>query len=243
MMISRSFKCLLAVTLVSSAALFIAPARAQAAEDLSTPKAALKTLFQAATSGDKQTVKDAVSGTEMELKVADVMVDMITEMKALNEAAKAKFGQIPDDFDDVSKLAGLVDQATVVETGDTAVISVPPPPRPEGAPKLTDEEAAAQAKANELKMVRVNGQWKLDISSMTQGEPLTDQHVQQFTAMAKAAKETTTEIKEGKHASYDAAMQAFGMKMMSAMMGGAMPPASEDEAGAPATEPAPAPAQ
>ncbi len=228
-MFAANLKRLCAVAMASGALFVGTMVQAEVKKDLSSPKAALTTLAHAMDQGDKEAAKAAVDGTDKHMKAIEGMVDLMKGMKELQAAAKDKYGQIPAEFEQagMDKMVAQVDKATVKEEGDTAVVTMPEEPRPEGAPAPTPEEAAASAKSRELKMKKVNGDWKLDAASMMQGQELTDQQLQQFSMMSKVASETAQEIRDGKYPTYQEAMQAMGQKMMAAMMGAAM----QEEAG------------
>jgi hypothetical protein len=241
-MFGSNVKRLCAIALASGVLFVGAAAQAEVKKDLSSPKAALTTLANALDQGDKEVAKAAIAGDAQQMKFVDGMVDLMKGMKELQTAAKEKYGSVPDEMPGIDKMLAQVDQAEVKEEGDTATVTMPEEKRPEGAPAPTPEESAASAKARELKLKKVDGDWKLDAATLMQGQELTDEQLQQFNSMSKAASETAKEIKDGKYPDYQTAMQAFGQKMMAAMMGGGMQPQDE---GAPAPEgaqPAPAPA-
>jgi hypothetical protein len=233
---------------VACGALFAsAVAQAEVKTDLSSPKATLTTLANAINEGDKDAARAAVDGDARQMKFVDAMIDFMKGMKEFQAAAKEKYGSVPDEMQQgLDQMIAQVDQATVKEDGDAAVVTMPESKRPEGAPEPTAEEAAASAKQRELKMRKVGGEWKLDAATLMQGQELTDEQLQQFGVMSKAATDTAKEVKDGKYPDYQTAMQAFGQKMMAAMMGAAGQQQQQDappaEGGQQAPAPAPSPA-
>ncbi len=241
-MLSKNFKQVCVAAFASASLLFGTFAQAEVERDFSNPKATLTTLAKAMDAGDAATAKAAISGNEQQMNAVDGEVELMKGMKDLQNASKEKFGEIPAELQDagMEKMMAQVKEATVKEDGDTAVVTMPEEPRPEGMPAPTPEQAAEMAKQRELKLKKIDGDWKLDAESMMQGQEVTEQQLKQFTLMSKVASDTAKEVRDGKHANYQAAMEAMGQKMMAAMMGGMNPEMAPVQE--PMTAPAPAPA-
>ena len=112
--------------------LFAANALAQA--DLSTPKAAAQSLFNAINNSDAAAVRGALyAADEQQAEYATAMADLIIAGKKLGDAGRARFGAAgaaigagtldPSD-------AARIDAATVELSGDVAKVIVPDQPRP-----------------------------------------------------------------------------------------------------------------
>jgi hypothetical protein len=102
--------------------------------DLSTPKSAAKSLFDAINAGDRAAVAAALyAGDDAQATYNSAMADMIVAGKMLGDAARAQFGTAGagigmSTLD--SAAAAKLDQATVEQAGDSARIMVPGQPRP-----------------------------------------------------------------------------------------------------------------
>lgn len=182
-------------------ALFVAARVAVAGPDLSSPKSAAMSFAKALEAGDAATAKASAVATEEEGKFIDVMAGMMSGMLKLKAASIAKFGDAGKDIagssDDV-EISKQIETAEVKEEGDVATLITK---KDEGKP---------------LQLKKVGGEWKVDISSMTQGEDVS-KAMPLFKAMSEAMTELTKEITDGKYADVDGAKTAFGMKMMAAM--------------------------
>lgn len=173
--------------------------------DLSTPKSAAKSFAKAMEAGDAEAAKAASTGGDP--KMIESMAKVAGNMKKLKEAAVSKFGEEGKSIgggpggkgDGLSEMVKQVDESTEQITGDTATLT------PKGGGEV-------------LKMKKVNGDWKMDVSQL--GGGMAQLGAGMFDAMAKAAAETTDEINAGKYKTAKEAQTALGMKMVGAMMGG-----------------------
>jgi hypothetical protein len=167
--------------------------------DLSTPKGAAKAFAVALQNGDAEGAKKASTGGDP--KIIEGMANAASSMKKLRDAAVAKFGDEGKTFGGRKNadldLAKNVDDATFKEEGDTATMT----PK-EGSP---------------LKLKKVSGEWKVDVSEMAAG-PMATMGAAMFDSMAKAAKTTGDEISAGKYKTAAEAKQAFDSNMMGSMM-------------------------
>lgn len=175
--------------------------------DLATPKGAAKAFATAMENGDAAAAKRASTGGDPQ--VIEAMAKLSGNMKKLHDASVAKFGDQGKNlteggggpnFSDWSK---KIDEATVKEEGDTAT--------------LTQKD-----NAEPLKLKKINGEWKVDVSPMT-GE-MAGMGTAMFDSMAKAANETADEVKAGKYKTPQEARQALSSKMMSSSLGKLNPP-------------------
>src|SRR5439155_6650817 len=139
---SATMRSVCVVLLICASALAAEP-------DLSTPKAAARTLFNAINAADRDTVRASLYAVgDDQAQLASALADVIVAGKKLGDAAQARFGKAGDpigrgmlDPSDLSKL----DQATVKENGDAATLLVPGQPRP-------------------MSFRKQNGQWKLVVT-------------------------------------------------------------------------------
>lgn len=229
-MIRNSFKRLVACAVIVSAAGLASWAQAKVQVDLSSPKSTLTTMAKGMQEGDKEAVRAAVTGDEKQMRAVDMMVDLISATQKMQLAAKEKFGQIPDDqSEEIAKLPAKIEQAEVKIDGDSATVTMP----------REQEEGVQQAPNNpgeQIRLKKVGNDWKVDVADLSRGQELTDQQLEAGKSMVKAAEDIAQEIRDGKHATYQDAMQAYGGKMLAAMMQ-SMP---QEQMQGPTTQPIPA---
>ncbi|HSU67291.1 MAG TPA: hypothetical protein VLJ39_10485 [Tepidisphaeraceae bacterium] len=169
---------------------------------LSTPKDAAKTFATALVNGDTETANKASTGADP--KTVESLVKAASNMKKLQDAAVAKFGDQGKDVSgggEESNFADLpkkLDDAEVTQTGDTATVT-PKNGRP-------------------LKLKKVGDDWKVDMSEMASG-PMASMAGAMFDSMGKAAAETTDEVNAGKYKSVGELRDAMQKKMMGAALG------------------------
>ncbi len=186
-----------------------APVRGADVDDV---KAAALAFAKALENGDAAAAKDACVGTEKELAMVDGVVNVMGAMKKMGKAATDKFGDagkalIQDQGNPGEQMAKELENANIKVDGDTATVT------------------GKGEKEEPLKMKKVGGKWKLDLSAMPGKEDM-EKASGMFAGMAKAANETAADISAGKYKTVDEAKEAFGMKMMS-IMAGAMAPTTK----------------
>jgi hypothetical protein len=217
---SKLFTFAFAMHLTSAAVLFAAPAATSPAQDLSSPKAAAKSLFNAISTGDRDGIRAALyAAGSAQAELADAMADFIAANKRLGDAARAKFGKAGDPIGrgmlDPADLARL-DAATVKENGDAATIEVPSQPRP-------------------MSFRKQDGQWKLVVTDFGGAQP---QNIQRQTKlvsmMAQAVEDSAQDITAGKFATPDAAVAAIQSRLHGVMLAMTHPPATTRAATQPA---------
>jgi hypothetical protein len=199
--IKRRLSVLL-VSLCASAVTAMPAAAADKAPDLSNPKSAAMAFGTALVGGDAAGLRAATVGSEADYKIVDALGKMVGAMKRLSDAAADKYGkdnEITKGTQDTD-VAAKLEKADVKVEGDTATI--------------IDKEKADDK--NPLKLVKKDGQWKVDLGSIPKDGM--DQLVKMAPAMAKAADEVTKEIKDGKHKTAKDAQDAIPQKMMAALM-------------------------
>lgn len=169
--------------------------------DQSTPKGAALMFGNALVAGDGKALRASAVGTEEEYKIVDALGTMVSAMKKLSDAAAEKYGKdnpISASAKDMDIAAELEKSEAKID-GDTATIVNP----------TKDEK-------DPMKLVKKDGKWFVDLKSLPKDGM--DQVVKMAPAMAKAATEVTGDIKKGTYKDAMEAQQAFGTKMIAAMM-------------------------
>src|SRR4051794_3006982 len=86
-----------AIATITTAGTTAGRANAAIVADLSTPKAAAKSLFAAISAGDRDGVRAALyAGDDAQAQLAAAMAEFIVANKQLGDAAKGKFGAAGD---------------------------------------------------------------------------------------------------------------------------------------------------
>ncbi len=153
--------------------------------DLTSPKAAARTLWNAVTAEDAAVVAqalDAASNDDRELNEA--IAALLVAGRGLSDEAREKFGKAADpvgrpmlDTTDLQKLQA----ANVTETGDSATIQI------EGNPKP-------------LSLRRREGKWRVVISDFAGATPENRrQQIKLVRDLASAVQELKMEIASGKY--------------------------------------------
>jgi hypothetical protein len=171
---------------------------------VSNPKSTAITFAKAIQSNDMAAAKAASTGTDEQYKLIDAVGQMLSGYKNYESAAVAKFGDAgkfgegegpPDVVADTEASEAKID-------GDTATIV---------NPKKPDDPSP-------MKLVKKNGQWKVDLASV----PMDEQTKMPAAAprIKKALDETAEEIKADKYKTIQDAKKALGMKMQALMAPG-----------------------
>lgn len=169
----------------------------------STPKDVVKAYGQAMRDGDAAAARRVV--TNAEPKLIDALAGLGGSRRRIIDAAVAKFGESGKTVAGGSVLPygqqfdKMLDEADVKIDGDTATV----------AQKGRD--------AVPITLKRVDGEWKIDYSQITQRGDLI-QMLPLMNAMAAANDELADEIKSGKYASAADAKIAHDRKMQQAIM-------------------------
>lgn len=204
--------------------LMLLTASARAAEpDLSSPKAAAKSLFNAITAADREAVAASLYSTNADqAQLASAMADMIVAGKKLGDASRDRFGKSGDpigrgmlDPADLTK----IDDAAVTETGDSATLTVAGQPRP-------------------MSFRKQDGKWKLVITDFGGAAPenITKQ-IRLVRLMTEAIETSAKEIAAGEYKTPDAALTAIQQRLHAVMLQ-FYRPATTRSATMPATGPA-----
>ena len=202
-------------------------ATALAAEpDLSTPKSAAKSLFNAITTGDRDAVAASLYAADDEqAKLVSAMAEMIVAGKKLGDAARDRFGEAGDpigrgmlDPADLTK----IDQAQVEESGDSAVLQLPDQPRP-------------------MSFRRQDGKWKLVVTDFAGAQPRNiDQQTRLVQMMTEAIGTSADELSAGQYKTADEALAAIQQRLHAVMLT-FYRPSTTRAATAPTTAPTTAP--
>jgi hypothetical protein len=184
------------------------PARADdAPADASTPKGAANAFFNALKTGNVDAAKALVTGSEKQVAVVELMVPLVNGFKLLDNALIKKWGDeghkalslglgVPHTFD----LSDDLKNTTETITGDTAVLA-------QATPKDGQRKEP-------VKLKKVDGQWKLDMSSIP-AEILDDPKAAKvLKSMADIAKATAKEVEQGQYATPKAAKDAMDQKIL-----------------------------
>jgi hypothetical protein len=176
--------------------------------DQSNPKAAALSFAKALESGDSETAKSLVVGTDQEKQIVDATADFVSAVKKLKDSATKKFGDKATEITGQSMSVDMSKQIEGTESkeeGDTATLTNP-------------QQAQGQ---QPMKLKKVDGKWKVDLSAITQGAAAGGQNVDQMQTTLKAWSgaftEMANEIDQGKYETPEAARQAFTGKMMAAL--------------------------
>jgi len=162
--------------------MFAAPALA--AVDLTTPKSAAKSFFEAVNAADSSAMRDCllIDGADQE-KLAGPYIEVIVSAKKLADAAREKFGVSGEKIaagalprEDVT----AIDNASQSDSGDTAALTV----HKDGKP---------------LKFRKTAGGWKLILLDYAGGknDDLPGQ-VKLLSNLAAAMNDTANEVAEGR---------------------------------------------
>jgi len=185
-------------------ALVVASAVAAAAPDLSSPKAAAKSLFNAVNANDRDAIRACFyAADEQQATLATAIADLIANGRRLGDAAHARFGQAGDplgrgmlDPSDASR----IDAADVSENGDFATLLIPGQQRP-------------------MTFRRHDGQWRLSITDFERAAPENiEKHVKLVRLMADAMDVSAKEVAAGQYKTVDEAILAIQQRLHAVML-------------------------
>jgi hypothetical protein len=163
--------------------------------DYSTPKKAVRSFYVALVTDGAESAKVAVTDSLQAEVLADLKT-LITHVLAAQEAAEARFGK----QNAATVSGGLpslddIDQASETIEGDTATLTV-------------------KSHAKQLRLKKVDGQWKLDVFSVLGIAPKDKESARRMlTAAAQAAQHVAQQIKSGQYKTADDASAALNTGM------------------------------
>jgi hypothetical protein len=191
--------CLALLTVLAFASVVVA-----AEPDLSSPKTAAKSLFNAVNGGDAAMIRQTLDAeTEPQQDLAAAFADLLVAGKRIGDAASAKFGvegkQIGGgmlDPGDVSK----IDAGTVEEAGDSARLTVAGQQRP-------------------MSFRRRDGKWRLVITDFGGAAPENiAKQVRLVRMMTDAIKAGASDLEAGKYKTAAAARDGIQQRLHGVML-------------------------
>ncbi|HEX3356793.1 MAG TPA: hypothetical protein VHS31_07475 [Tepidisphaeraceae bacterium] len=161
---------------------------ASAAVDLSTPKSAAKSFYEAMGNSDTAAMRDCllVDADPQQQQLAGVLVDVIVAGKHLADAAKNKFGSANDKLGAGAlshEDASAIDAATQKDDGDESILQLSQNVKP-------------------LKFRKTATGWKLVLTDYAGGKPETiAEQIKLMTSLTAAMNDTADEINTGHYPS------------------------------------------
>ena len=186
------------------ASLLAEHARAAKGVDLSSPRAAAKSLWSAVTAGDAQSVAQTLHAeNDAQREFVRAAAELLVAGERLKRAAREQFGAAGEWLGrrmiDVEDAAAL-DAAKVDENGDVATVTIDGAPRPLTFRKSKDG-------------------WRLVVTGPEGGRPVaTPSQIALVRASARAIDEAAEEIRKGQHATAEAASAAVEQKLHAVML-------------------------
>jgi hypothetical protein len=165
--------------------------------DLSNPRAALKSFVEALKSGDVEGAKKACHApAESDRKVMEAGVEFEAALEKLIAQVEAKFGE--------GSAATLREK--LAKAGPTDVVPLMEK-AVEAAPENSSEDSVVVpwSGAEDLRMVRVDGDWKIDVEAQMKNleESKRGQMLKQMPAAAKKLAKVSEAVESGKVTSVD----------------------------------------
>lgn len=164
--------------------------------DLTSPKAAAKSLFLALGRGDSAGARAAAIADEKQGQMLDAMAVMMGGMTKLRDAAVAKFGDEAKKLDEGIPAGAMADKCEKAEEkidGDKAVLTI------------KDDKP--------ITLKKTADGWKVDMSAIQMEGATPEDIIKQGNSIGKAAADTADEIKADKYKTLEDAMQAMQKKM------------------------------
>jgi hypothetical protein len=194
--------------------------------DQSTPKATALSFAKALEAGDGAAAHQLVFGTEQEMGVIDATITFTNAVKKLHDAAVKKYA---DKADEATGTGLTVDSSKALE--DTEI--------KEEADTATLTNTKAQGSQAPMKMKKIDGKWKVNLSETFSGAAALGQDSAKMQSMLKdwtdAVTEVADEVEKGQYPLPADAKQALEARLMAKL--------KASPATGPSTAPATAPAQ
>jgi len=198
---------------VAVLALALLASNANAAVDLSSPKATAKSFYDAIAAADSAAMKDCMlsEGGDQE-KLASAFIDVILAGKKLGDAAKEKFGtggeKIAAGTISKEEIANI-DKAEQKENGDDATVQLDKKGRP-------------------LKFHKTAAGWKLLLSDYADARAENmDQQLQLLANLSKSMNDTADDIAAGRYPTSADAEAALQQRFSEALSRNFKPPTSQ----------------
>jgi hypothetical protein len=190
-----------------------------------SPKGVASQFFKAMESGDAKAARAVATGSDKQLAMLDLLVPVISGFKQLENAAVKKWGEeARKTLSQTGGGAGMdfekqLKASTEKIDGDTATIT----------------SANPEQQREPMKLKKVDGKWKVDMSSMKAENMDNPQTAKMLQVMSDAAKATAAEVEQGKYQNADEAKKAMGQKIIPALM--QMQQQQQGQGGAPGAAP------
>ena len=184
--------------------------RQAAAPDAAEPKEAARRFFEAILTNDVATVRDASVGTEEETRTVLATAQVVGAQKKLVDTARAKYPNESQLLNGIRTpdFSAQLNEAEAKVEGDQAT--------------LTPKRAGAKP----LRLRKLDGKWKVDLSTMQ--ETPQRQQPEQLQKLSAAMDEVTSDINAGKYPTAQSALMALEQKVRALRA---------DAAGGPSTQP------
>jgi hypothetical protein len=168
--------------------------------DLSSPQSAAVALARAVQAGDGDGIRAAAIGSDQEVAGLLAMGKGQLAVEELCKACDEKFGKDNEVSRTLRKGADIVsvaEKATYTVTGDAATMTEGP-----------DDKSPTRLR-------KVNGKWKVELSSMSALSAGPDGKVAKAPEAEKAFREAAADVRSGKYATLKDAMRGIGQKLAS----------------------------
>lgn len=166
--------------------------------DYSTPKKAVRSFYVALVTDGAESAKAGVADA-LQAEVMAELRTLVNKVLAAQEAAEAKFGQSGASVSGGLPSLDDIDQASEKIEGDTATLALRNQPK-------------------QLRLKRVDGQWKLDVFSVLGIAPKDKESARRMlSAAAGAADHVAQQIKSGHYKTAGDASAALSMGMTMAV--------------------------
>jgi len=172
--------------------------------DLSSPKAAAKSLYRAVEASDAATVREVFQADDAKQReLAAAFADLLVTGKALTDAASKKFGQAGEDIGQAmvgKDEPARIDAAEEKRSGDTATLVLPGQSRP-------------------MVFQQSGGKWRLRVMEYAGATPQNlPRQLTMLRRVTAALAESAKEIGEGRYATVDDARKAVEGKLHGVMI-------------------------
>lgn len=190
-------------------------------QDQSSPKATVKSLYDAMFAGDAAAMRSLMLlTTEDDRKFFDLMAPTMAASGKLMATSQERFGRAPmggAGSVDLNAFRAMVDRAEVSVDGDSAVVKVPPTPE--------EAELLAGSEQPPFELKQVDGKWVVGSAASLGMDPAMFEDPEAVRvlertmgAMAKIAEDLEREVRDGKFNSADAVGEALMSRSMQVMV-------------------------
>ncbi len=171
--------------------------------DLSSPRSAARSFYEAAERGDADAIKQILSGdTDLERELGDAYAKLIVSSRRFADAAKKRYGGAADAIAQGAFPAGEVekiDSATLKETDDTATLQISSITKP-------------------LTFRRTDAGWRLVLTDLTSAPDKLEGQVELTRGLADAFSDLADDVTAGKYATVQDAETAIQQRINDVMV-------------------------